>query len=129
MELLRPVYCHFVVKSFGFFDIRLLKTGQGSYRHMYFVPDNTLTNFKEMLEYVEQWIDPADVLMEISTSGIEYKMSEHDNCAVDKYRHVGLADVKHRLRFGGKRYQEFYDDNHNASLIQFPGDNTWVLLS
>jgi hypothetical protein len=126
MELLGTRMSRFIVKCYGFFDIRKLPTSKGAYRTMNLNTDNTLTSFDSMVNYLCRWTTADKILMEMSTGGIEYQVSKTDKAMVDKYRYVTLSSIRHRLRFGKQRYTEYYDHHNETSMIHFPNDDLWI---
>lgn len=126
MEFVRPLFERIVLRSSGFFDIKLLPTSKGRYRTMILAADNGLSAFDCLYNHVSHWCTNAEVLMELPTSGIEYAMNPADQEVVDKYRHVALSEIKQRLRFGSETYQRYADTKTNISMVYFPDSKTWL---
>lgn len=127
MNTIMPLVEVLVLNSFGFLKVKYLNTSHGKYRSMEVYPESSLNDFESLLENMRNFApNHVQILMGISTSGIEYAAKSTDSMSVDKYRHLPLSCIRHRKRFGNCRFVESYDHDKGASTIEFPEDKVWI---
>lgn len=127
MNMISPIIAALTLNSHGFMKVKYLKTSRGSYRTMEVYPESSLGDFERLTNRMKDFLPiHVQLLMGISTGGIEYATKPEDKVSVEKYRHVPLSSILHRKRFGKCRFVETYDHANISSMVELPDDNIWI---
>lgn len=115
------------LKSYGHLRLTRCPTSHGTYQTALVHPESSLADFKMAYDLVSAYVDPAKILMDIDTCGVEFVRNKTHQGFVEKFRLVPLKEVRHRKLLGKSTFYENYDSNAGSSMIEFPND--WKVIS
>ncbi len=113
-----------ILKSYGFLNVKYVKTTHGTYQHMHVNSDSAVKYFTDQLdEYV--FIPTNLMLMEIDTCGVEYLTAQYETNRVQKFKVCPLRIIHERLRLD-KNNRENCDITQGACIVEFPKDRVYI---
>lgn len=114
------------LKSYGHLRLSRCPTSHGTYQSALVHPESALSDLKLAYDLISAYVDPAKILMDIDTCGVEFVRNQAHSGFVERFRLAPLKEIRNRKLLGKSTFFENYDSKAGCSMIEFPQERTVI---